>query len=214
MGAPGVTAGATVGVAAGGRAAVGGGDDPQPDSAKPISSTPARITKPARARITGEALIGPTFFWSTLATSADPVLESAAGNQGDQGQEPDCQGCGRDGRLRGSRPGAPRAQDHAAEPLSLSSFPAIPGRGSWLPRAGWRRCAATPGRPRLCGRRCEGPAGQRRCPGQISGPPPGRPRTPRRRSGCPATRITSSGSRQPHVRTGRSVLDVKPTPER
>jgi hypothetical protein len=52
MGAPGVTDGATVGVAAGVRAAAGGEDDPQPDSAKPISSMPARITKPARARIT------------------------------------------------------------------------------------------------------------------------------------------------------------------
>jgi len=52
MGPPGVTDGVTVGVAAGVRAAAGGGDDPQPDSAKPISSTPERITKPARARIT------------------------------------------------------------------------------------------------------------------------------------------------------------------
>ena len=62
MGVPGVTDGATVGVAAGVRAAAGGGDDPQPDSAKPVSSTPERITQPARARITSEALIGPTFF--------------------------------------------------------------------------------------------------------------------------------------------------------
>jgi hypothetical protein len=52
MGAPGVTDGPTVGVAAGVRAAAGGEDDPQPDSAKPISSMPARITKPAGARIT------------------------------------------------------------------------------------------------------------------------------------------------------------------
>jgi len=52
MGVPGITDGAAAGVAAGVRAAAGGGDDPQPDSAKPISSTPERITKPARARIT------------------------------------------------------------------------------------------------------------------------------------------------------------------
>jgi len=39
-------------LAAGLRAAADAGDDPQPDSAKPISSTPERITKPARARIT------------------------------------------------------------------------------------------------------------------------------------------------------------------
>ena len=51
-GVPGVTDGATAGVAAGVRAAAGGGEDPQPDSAKPVSSTPERITQPARARIT------------------------------------------------------------------------------------------------------------------------------------------------------------------
>ena len=52
VGAPGVTDGAAVGVAAGVRAAAGGGDDPQPDSAKPISSMPEGIAEPARARIT------------------------------------------------------------------------------------------------------------------------------------------------------------------
>ena len=52
MGPPGVTDGVTVGVAVGVRAAAGGGEDPQPDSAKPISSTPERMTIPARAWIT------------------------------------------------------------------------------------------------------------------------------------------------------------------
>ena len=61
-GVPGVTDGAAVGVAAGVRAAAGGGEDPQPDSAKPVSSTPERTAEPARARITSNAVIGPTFF--------------------------------------------------------------------------------------------------------------------------------------------------------
>ena len=154
MGVPGATDGATVGVAAGvGR--------------QPTGETTRSRTAPSRsaARRKGSPYppvpgsherlsSAPTFFWSRLTTSADPGLESAVGNHGDQGQEPGCQGCGRDGRLPGSRPGGPRPQDHAAEPLS--SFPPIPGRGSRLPRAGRRRCAATRGRPRPCGRRCEG----------------------------------------------------------
>lgn len=61
-GVPGVTDGAAIGVAAGVRAAAGGGEDPQPDSAKPVSSTPERTAELARARITSNAVIGPTLF--------------------------------------------------------------------------------------------------------------------------------------------------------
>ena len=133
-GVPGVTDGAAIGVAAGVRAAAGRGRGPAAGQrqAGQQHAGKDRRTRPCPDHIERCHRTYPLLINAGCVRGSG--AESPAGNQGDQGQEPGCQGCGRDGGLRGSPPAGPRAQDHAAG--SLSSFSAIAGPPSPACRTG------------------------------------------------------------------------------